>query len=76
MSRQNQEIDYATALENSFARWDELFTNSGSDPFWTDGVSLNIVRNHIIYYKKQLSEQENSLLGLSEIYYRGNTVRD
>ena len=70
MSNRKHEKDYAAELENSFARWDELFKNGGSDPFWADGVSLNILRNHIIYYKKQLSEQENSLLGLPEIYYR------
>ena len=70
MSNRKHETDYAAELESSFARWDELFKNGGSDPFWTDGVSLNILRNHIIYYKEQLSEQENSLIGLPEIYYR------
>lgn len=70
MSRKNHETDYATALENDYARWDELFTNGGSDPFWTDGVNLNLVRNHILYDKEQLKKQENSLFGLPEIYYR------
>lgn len=70
MSKRNQEIDYATELENSFARWDELFKNGGSDPFRTDGVNLELVRNHIIYYKEQLAKQENSLFGLPDIYYR------
>ena len=30
MSRKNHETDYATALENEYARWDELFTKGGS----------------------------------------------
>ena len=70
MSKRKHETDYAAELENSFARWEELFKNGGSDPFWTDGMNLNLVRNHIIYYKEQLAKQENTLLGLPEIYYR------
>ena len=70
MSKRKQETDYAAELENSFARWEELFTKGGSDPFWTDGVDLNLVRGHIIYYKQQLEKQENSLFGLPDIYYR------
>ncbi len=70
MSRKNHETDYATALENEYARWDELFTKGGSDPFWTDGVNLELTRNHILYYKAQLAKQENSLFGLPEVYYR------
>lgn len=70
MSKRNHETDYAAELENSFARWDEVFTKGGSDPFWTDGVNLNLVRNQILYYKEQLAKQENSLFGLPDIYYR------
>ena len=39
MSRKH-ETDYAAELENDYARWDKVFTEGGSDPFWTDGVSL------------------------------------
>lgn len=70
MSRKNHETDYAAALESSYAEWDKLFTEGGSDPFYTDGVNLELVRNHIIYYKEQLAKQENSLFGLPDIYYR------
>ena len=70
MSRKNHKTDYASALEKSYEEWDELFTKGGSDPFWTDGVNLELVRNHIIYYKEQLAKQENSLFGLPDIYYR------
>ena len=70
MSRKNHEPDYAAALESSYAEWDKLFTEGGSDPFYTDGVNLELVRNHIIYCKKQLAEQENSLIGLPDAYYR------
>lgn len=70
MSRKNHETDYAAALENDYARWDKLFTKGGSNPFWSDGASLNLVRNQIIYDKQKLAEQENSLFGLPEAYYR------
>ena len=70
MSRKNRETDYAAALENEYARWDELFTKGGSDPFWSDGVSLSMVRDRIIACKAQLAKQENTLFGLPEVYYR------
>ena len=70
MSKRKHETDYAAALENEYARWDEMFTKGGSDPSWADGVNLNLVKNHILYYKAQLAKQENSLFGLSDVYYR------
>ncbi len=70
MSRKNHETDYAAELENDYARWDKVFTEGGSDPFWSDGVSLNLIRNHILYDKEQLEKQESSLFGLPEVYYR------
>ena len=70
MSRKNHETDYVAALENDYARWDELFTKGGSDPFWSDGVNLSLIRDQILYYKDQLAKQENSLFGLPDVYYR------
>ena len=70
MSKRGQQTDYAAELEKSYAEWDELFITGGSDPFWTDGVGLELVRNHIIFYKQQLEKQGNSLFGLPEAYYR------
>ena len=70
MSKRKHETDYAAALENEYARWDEVFTKGGSDPLWTDGVSLSLIRNQILYCKEQLAKQENSLFGLPDVYYR------
>lgn len=70
MSKRGQPTDYAAELEKEYARWDEVFTKGGSDPFWTDGVNLELTRNHILYYKEQLAKQENSLFGLPDVYYR------
>lgn len=45
-------------LEDEFARWDYLKIHGGSDPFWSDGVNMNLVRNHIIYYKRMIEDLE------------------
>lgn len=37
-------------LMESVKRWHTLKEVGGSDPFWEDGVNMNLVRNHIIYY--------------------------
>ena len=44
------------ALEKSFARWKLLFDFGGSDPFWSDGANMLLVRNHIEYYKSELQK--------------------
>lgn len=69
MSKSGKNVDYAAALENRFARWDYIREHGCSDSFWADGVNMNLVRNHIIYYKQQLSE-EATLFLLPEAYYR------
>lgn len=69
MSKSGKNVDYAAALENSFARWDFIHEHGCSDPFWADGVNMNLVRNHIMYYKQQLSE-EATLFLLPKAYYR------
>lgn len=66
------------ALEKSFCQWGHLYQNGGSDPFWADGINLNLVRNHIISAKRALEnlmvqeQQEYSLFPSSypDIYYR------
>ena len=47
------------------------YYNGCSDPFWANGVNLNLVRNHIIYYKRQMQKiSEEYGCFLPEIYYR------
>ena len=65
-------------LTKAFARWDHLFSHGGQDPFWPDGVNLNLVRNHILHYKRSIAEiveadqDEPSFFGVTypDIYYR------
>lgn len=53
-------------LINSFERWNHIFKYGCQDPFWADGTNLNLVRNHISHYKKQLAEANQ----FPEIYYK------
>lgn len=41
-------------LKQSFANWDEIKENGTSDPAWPDGVNINLVRNHIIFHKREI----------------------
>lgn len=45
-------------LIDSFARWDHLYVYGGQDPFWADGCNLNLLRNHILHYRKELEKLE------------------
>lgn len=44
----------ARELEAELKGWQELREHGGMDPFWPDGTNMNLVRNHIIYGKKEL----------------------
>ena len=44
------------SIEDSYASWERYMTEGGSDPFWADGVNMNLICNHIISYRKQLEE--------------------
>lgn len=43
-------------LEKAYTRWQDIYENGGSDPFYPDGVGLDLVRSHICYYKRQIEE--------------------
>lgn len=73
----NQLEEAIKNLTRSFQRWDDIMENGCYDPFHCDGVNLNLVRNHIIYEKKQIDEflkeeHENSFLSTPypDIYHR------
>lgn len=57
-------------LVDSIHRWKELNLHGGNDPCWNDGYNLNLVRNHILYYKYQIWElcQEQNWKLPSEYY--------
>ncbi|MPM35522.1 hypothetical protein SDC9_82115 [bioreactor metagenome] len=56
-------------LQNSFERWQSIYKNGCNDPFWSDGLNINLVRNHIIYYKNKIKEEYPDG-NYPEIYYK------
>lgn len=36
--------------------WIKINENGCNDPFWADGVNMNLLRNHILYAKRKISE--------------------
>ena len=50
-------------------RWNNIMQSGCSDPFWPDGVNLNLVRNHIIFAKNRLREicEENGIFPPDEL---------
>ena len=55
--KQQAELEKLTAdLEKEYARWKEIRINGAFERFYDDGMSLYLVRNHIIYDKGQLAE--------------------
>lgn len=37
-------------LDGAFSRWNALAGGACSDPSWPDGINMNLVRNHIIFW--------------------------
>lgn len=53
-------------LKREYDQWNHLYTYGGQDPFWSDGCNMHLVRNHIIYIKKQMEEAGE----LTDTYFR------
>lgn len=43
-------------IQERVHHWIDIKDNGCHDPFWADGVNMNLTRNHIIYYRKQILE--------------------
>ena len=56
-TKANRKEQLAEALRESHDLWKRLRQNGGNDPFWADGVNLNLVRNHIIYGRRLCEEE-------------------
>lgn len=48
--------DYRKGIVESVSHWKSIKENGCHDPAWADGCNMNLVRNHILYYKKKISE--------------------
>ena len=48
--------ELARKITDSAERWKRINENGCNDPFWSDGCNMNLVRNHIIYFKRLMRE--------------------
>ena len=69
MSKREKAVDYGAELENLYKRWEHLYKHGGSDPFWSDGTNLSLLRTQIINCKRKI-EEENTMFLLPDAYYR------
>lgn len=69
MPRKKQLENYEQKLRESFDQWQHLYEYGGQDPFWPGGTNINLVRNHILYYKRQIEETMEQG-AYPEIYHR------
>lgn len=67
--QQLQEPSLAEKLQSAFDRWDKVYTEGGTDPFYEDGISLMTSRGHIIHYKQEI-EKAFAPEDYPEIYHR------
>ena len=63
-------------LQRDIDRWNEINQNGCDDPFWSDGVNMNLKRNHIINDLRRLAELERKDVQLSVFMLIGNTIDD
>ena len=52
-------------IDERFQVWNHIAQNGCSDPGWPDGVNMNLVRNHIIYYYGLLHERQAAQVQIS-----------
>ncbi len=57
--------DARAELEADIARWHDIYEHGCSDPFWPDGVNLDLKRNHIINDLRVIAELEKKPCQLS-----------
>ncbi len=69
MKKKKHSKNLEEELQREFGQWDTLYTFGGHDPFWSDGCNLNLVRNHILYYKKEI-EKVGDPQHYPSIYYK------
>ncbi|HIX67241.1 MAG TPA: hypothetical protein H9735_03825 [Candidatus Anaerostipes excrementavium] len=53
-SIEKQIEESCNAIKTEIARWEHLKVEGGQDPFWEDGINMNLVRNHIVHRKKEI----------------------
>ena len=61
---------YSEQIRKEIGQWKDINQNGCNDPLWPDGCNMNLVRNHILYYQRKISEIcEEKNLPYPEAYY-------
>ena len=50
------EAELRAQIDKEFTHWDDLAEHGNPGDGYPDGVNMNLVRNHIIYHRRQLAE--------------------
>ena len=56
MPKKKPQTDYAAELQKAHEHWADIYKHGCHDPSWADGCNLNLVRNHIYYYRSKIEE--------------------
>lgn len=59
--RLNPIEEYAAQIVREIGHWNYILENGCNDPFWPDGTNLNLTRNHIISYKREIADRIKQL---------------
>lgn len=43
-------------IKHTISHWKNCNKNGCNDPFYPDGLNMNLLRNHLVYYKRQIRE--------------------
>ena len=71
MGKKKEKENLAEEMADSFQRWESLMEHGGSDPFYADGTNMNLVRNHIMYYKSRMVDEYGAdYEKYPEVFYR------
>lgn len=62
--------EMAEAIKQTIANWKNLKESGCNDPGWPDGLNMNLLRNHVIYYKCEIKDlcKKHTLLIPPEAY--------
>ena len=68
--RSEEIMEMCMDIQQEVNHWQAIATNGCSDPFWTDGCNMNLIRNHVIYDKRMIRELCDQIhLDLPEEYF-------
>lgn len=59
------EAQIRAELDCEFQHWNDLANGACCDPGWPDGINMNLVRNHIIYWYRLLADRAMAEVQLS-----------